>query len=96
MGDLKLYGKNDYELQGPLRTVKTFSDDIGMTLGLNKCSKATFIKKKLKSTSPIVLDIGTKIRELDQKETYKYLGLEQGDGIQHGKTKEKIRKECCR
>ena len=50
----------------------------------------------MKSTSSIVLDIDTKIKELDQEETYKYLGLEEGDGIQHGKMKEKIRKECYR
>ena len=31
MDDLKLYGKNDYELEGLLRTVKKLSDDIGMT-----------------------------------------------------------------
>ena len=96
MDDLKLYGKNDYELEGLLRTVKTFSDGIGMTLGLDKCAKATFIRGKLKSTSSIVLDIDTKIKKLDQKETYKYLGIEEGDGIQHGKMKEKIRKECYR
>ena len=53
MGDLKLYGKNDFELEGLLRTVKTFSDDIGMTFGLDKCAKATFIRRKLKSTSSI-------------------------------------------
>ena len=94
--DLKLYGKNDYVLEGLLRTVKTFSDGIGMTLGLDKCAKATFIRGKLKSTSSIVLDIDTKIKKLDQKETYKYLGIEEGDGIQHGKMKEKIRKECYR
>ena len=33
---------------------------------------------------------------MDQEETYKYLGIEEGDGIQHGKMKEKIRKECYR
>ena len=60
MDDLKLYGKNDYELEGLLRTVKGFSDDIGMTLGLHKCAKATFIREKLKSTSSIVLDIDEK------------------------------------
>ena len=73
MDDLKLYGKNDYELEGLLRTVKTSTDDIGMTYGLDKCSKASFIRGKLKSTSLIVLDIDTKIKELDQEETYKYL-----------------------
>ena len=93
MDDLKLYGKNDYELEGLLRTVKTFHGDIGMTSGLDKCAKATFIRGKLKSTSSIVLDIDTKIKELDQEETCKYLGMEEGDGIQHRNMKEKIRKE---
>ena len=92
MDDLKLYGKNDYELEGLLRTVKTFSDNIGMTYGLDKCAKATSIRGKSKSTSSIVLDIDTKIKELNQEETYKYLGIEEGDGIQHKKMKEKIRK----
>ena len=88
--------KNDYELEGLLRTVKTFSDDIGMTFGLDKCAKATFIKEKLKYTNSIVLDIDTKFKELDQGETYKYLGAEEDDGIQHGKMEEKIRKACYR
>ena len=74
-----MYGKNDYELEGLLRTVKAFSDDIGMTSGLDKCAKATFIRGKLKSTSLIVLHIDTKIKELDQEETYKYLGIGEGD-----------------
>ena len=67
MDDLKLHGKKDYELEGLLRTVKTFSDDIGMTFGLEKCAKATFIKGKLKSTSSVVLDIDTKLRNRIKK-----------------------------
>ena len=38
----------------------------------------------------------TGIRELDQEETYKYLGIDEGDGLQHAKMKKKIRKECYR
>ena len=67
-----------------------------MTFSLDKCAKATFIRGKLKSTSSIVLDIDTKIKELVQKETHKYLGIEEGDGIQHGKMRGKITKECYR
>ena len=67
-----------------------------MTLSLDKYTKATFIRGKLKYTSSIVLDTDTKIKKLDQEETYKYLGIEEGDGIQHGKMKEKIRKKCYR
>ena len=89
MDDLNLNGKNDYEFDGLLKTVKKFSDDIGITFGLDKCAKATFIKGKLKYTSSIVLDADTKIMELGQEETYKYVGKEEGDGIQHGKMKEK-------
>ena len=67
MDDLKLYGKNNYKLNMLLKTVKTFSDDIGMKFGLEKYAKATFIRGKLKYTSSIVLDTDTKIKELDQK-----------------------------
>ena len=87
--NLKIYGKNDYKLDGLLKKVNTFSDDIGMTFDLDKCTKATIIRGKLKYTSSIVLDTDTKIKELDQEETYKYLGIEEDDGIQHGKMKEK-------
>ena len=33
------------------------------------------------------------IQDLDQAETYKYLGMEEGEGVQHYKMKVKIRKE---
>ena len=33
------------------------------------------------------------IQDLDQAETYKYLGMEEGEGVQHQKMKVKIRKE---
>ena len=94
MHDLKLHGKNDYELDRLLKTLKTYSDDIGMIFGLDKCAKATFIRGKLKYTSSIVLDTDTKVMELDQEERCKYLGIEESDGIQHRKMKEKIGKEC--
>ena len=41
MDDLKIFASNDEELEGMLRTVKKFSDDIGMEFGLNKCAKAS-------------------------------------------------------
>ena len=94
MDDLKLSPKNDKELEGLLSTVKQFSDGIGIEFGLDKCPKATFRKGKLPRTTAIELDIDTTIRELDQDETYKYLELHEGNGIQLSRMKEKIRKEC--
>ena len=46
VGDLKLYAKNDNELEFLLITVKRFSDT-GIELGLYKCPKATFRQGKL-------------------------------------------------
>ena len=74
-----------------LKTANTFSGGIGMTFGQDKCSKSIFIRKKLKYTTSIVLDMDTKIKELDQEKTYKYLSIEEGVGIQHEKIKEKLR-----
>ena len=76
--------------------MKQFSDDIGMEFGLEKCAKASFKKGKLTSTGNIVIDVDTEIQELDQEgvySLYKYLGVDESEGIQHSKMKEKIRKE---
>ena len=45
------------------------------------------------STGNIVTDDDTEIQELDQERVYTYLGVDQNDGFQHSKMKEKIRKE---
>lgn len=96
MDDLKLYSKNDQEQVGELKIVKQFSDDIGMEFGLEKCAKASFKKGKLASTGNIIIDEYTAIEELNQEGIYKYLGVDESDGIQHSKMKEKIRKEYLR
>ena len=96
MDDLKTFAKDDNQQIGLLSTVKTFSDDIKMEFGLDKCAKATFKRGKLCSTSNIVLDVNTTIKQLNQEETYKYLGVHEGEGIQHSMMKEKIRKEYYR
>ena len=93
MGDLKLFAKNDQDLEGLLNTVKEFSNGIGMEFGLNKCAKASFVREKLQKTSSINLDIDTAIRDLNPEENYKYLGVNEEDGINHASMKEKIRKE---
>lgn len=54
MDDLKLFAKDDNNL-GVLQTVK-FSDDIGMSFGLDKCAKVTIKRGKLVSSSDVCLD----------------------------------------
>ena len=94
--DLKLFAKNDQQLQGLLNIVKQFSDDIQMKFGLDKCAKATFLRGKLLKAKSITLDSTTIIKDLEPKQSYKYLGVTEGDEIQHSSMREEIRKECFR
>ena len=96
MDDLKTYSKDDNQQAGFLTVVTKFSDDIRIEFGLEKCAKATFKRGKLTKTSDLQIDINTSIRELDEEEAYKYLGINEGDGIQHAAMKEKVRKEYYR
>ncbi|XP_047480599.1 uncharacterized protein LOC125033260 [Penaeus chinensis] len=66
------------------------------TGGLEKCAKATIRKGKLVSRPNAKLKGETEIRNIDQEGVYKYLGVDQSDGIQHSLMKEKIRKEYYR
>ena len=44
----------------------------------------------------IMLDKETEIRELQQTQTYKYLGINELNSVQHTQMKEKVRKEYYR
>ena len=90
---MKLYGTSDKQLTGLINTVKNVSDDIKMEFGLDKCAKALFKRGKKISAEGIPLNDNQEIQDLDQAETYKYLGMEEEEGIQHHKMKVKIRKE---
>ncbi|XP_077968883.1 uncharacterized protein LOC144422860 [Styela clava] len=93
MDDLKLYSKNDNQLEMLLKTLKSFSDDIKMTFGLEKCAKASFRKGKLFRESNLQLDQETSIKELGSDSTYRCLGVHEADGIRHEKI---IKKEYLR
>ena len=61
-----------------------------MTFGLDKCAKVSF---KRVSAEGIPLNDNQVIQDLDQAETYKYLGMEEGEGVQHHKKRANTRKE---
>jgi hypothetical protein len=73
---LKLIAKSEEALQKQIPTVKTFSDDIHMEFGLEKCAKIAFKRGKLVHSQNLVTDINREIQELEQGKTYKYLGIE--------------------
>ena len=55
--------------------------------------KGIIKRGKKVSAEGIPLNDNQVIQDLDQAETYKYLGMEEGEGVQHHKIKVKIRKE---
>ena len=73
--------------------MKNVSDDIKMEFGLDKCAKASFKRGKKVAAEGIPLNDNQALQDLDQAETYKYLEMEEEEGVQHHKMKVKIRKE---
>ena len=96
MDDLKLIPKSEEELQKQIQTVKIFSDDITMEFGLEKFAKITFKRGKLTHSQNLVIDTNREIQELEQGKTYKYLGIEEIEGIQHQQMKDRLKKEYSR
>ena len=60
-----------------MKIVKKFSDGIGMSFGLDKCVKATFNRGKLTGAASVKYDRNTVIKDLEQEEVYKYLGVDE-------------------
>ena len=61
-----------------------------MEFGLDKCAKATFKRGKKVQAEGFQLNNNQVIQDLEQSETYKYLGMEEGEGLQHHEMKGKI------
>ena len=93
MDDLKTDARDDEHQIGLLKVVKTFSGDIQMELRLEKCTKATLKQGRMTETTNIERDADTCIRDLEQEGTHKYLGGNEGDGVQQATRKEKVRKD---
>ena len=95
MDDLKIYASNDNQLKNLISIVKMFSDDISMQFGLDKCSKVTTIKGKVTTTGGIPLDPleNEVIKELDNGQSYRYLGILENHKVLHKDMKSEIRNE---
>ena len=60
-----------------------------MKFGLDKCATAEFRQGKLAKTIPIVLDEEATVKKLQQEDNYKYLEINEAEGIQHAKMKKR-------
>lgn len=67
-----------------------------MELGLDRCTRVAFKTEKLVEKTGTRLNPDTIIKEPEQQEVYKNLGVNEEHGIQHASIKEKIPEECYR
>ena len=72
MDDLKPYGKNSTQIDSPLQTVWSYSQDIGMKFGIDKCAAPQPERGRLVRSEGLELSDGESMKEVDQ-EDYKYL-----------------------
>ena len=92
MGDLKLYGSNQKEIDNLVRTVEIVKKDIGMKFGIDKCGVLTVKRGKEVEFNGIELENGEEISQIGE-EGYKYLGILEKEGICQEEMKENIRNE---
>ena len=77
MDDIKLYAKNEQDIDSLIHLTRVFSSDIGMKFGLAKCERLIVNRCKVKSTCGISLPEG-QIDDID--ESYKCLRILQSFG----------------
>ena len=92
MDDIKLFAKNEKELETLIHTVRIYSQDKGMEFGIEKCALLVMKSGKRHLTDGIELPNQDKIRMLAENETYKYLGILEADTIKQVEMKNKFKK----
>ena len=61
MDDIKLFAKNEKELASSIQTVRIYSQDIGMEIGIEKCIMLIMKNGKRETTEGIELEIGKEL-----------------------------------
>ena len=86
--DLKLYAANAKQMEKGRKLVEEVSKDIKMSLNLDKCAELHSTKGKINnSPEPSTMPTIT-----GEEESYKYLGIVEGDSIKHEEAKRTAKK----
>ena len=96
MDNIKLFAKNETELETLIYAVRIYSQDIGMELDIEKCVILVMKSGKRHLTDRMEIPNQDKIRTLREKEASKYLSILEADTIKQVEVKEKIKKEYLR
>ena len=93
MDDLKLYSRNEKELDSLVQTIHIFSEDIGMESRIEKCAVLVIEKGKVVKSVGIELPDGKVIKSLQEGESYKYFEILEADRFLGEEMKLKVSKE---
>ena len=93
MDDLEIFSKDHKSMQMCVTIVEKFSRDIGMEFGTEKCATIEMKKGKITRGGDIALLDGVGIQSLKTQEFYKYLGMDEKNGINDKVMKEKVKRE---
>ena len=96
MYDLKLYSRNEKELDSLVQTIRIFNEDIGMEFDIEKCAMLVIEKGKIVKSVVIELPDGKVIKSLQEGESYNYLGILEADKFLGEEMKLKVSKKYFR
>ena len=95
MDDLKLFAKNEDQIDNLVNTVRNFSEDIKMKFGLQRCGVLIMKRGKVVKSEGISMPDGKMMKNIEEG-GYKYLGILEADGVKHEEMKDQIKKEYMR
>ncbi|KAL1447369.1 hypothetical protein WDU94_013907 [Cyamophila willieti] len=98
MDDIKLFAKTEVGLNSSIDIVKSMASDIGMSFGYDKCAKI-IIKRGIVTmvdSQDQIQESEEMIKNLEQDEYYKYLGMAENSRLQTQQIKDKIKSEYLR
>ena len=81
MDDIKLFAKNEKELETLIQAVRNYSQGIGMELDIEKCAMLIRKSREWHMTEGMKIPNNERIRMLGKKGTYKYLGIFKADNF---------------
>ena len=90
MDHIKLFAKNEKELETLIHAVRIYSQNIEKEFGIEKHAMLVMKSGKRHMTDGMKLPNHDKIRTLGENETFKYLGILEADTIKQVKIKDKI------
>ena len=94
--DLKTFAKNEQMARQQLDIITTFTNDIGMRFGADKCAFLNIERGQRTLLNKKIVMNGLELSELEDGDSYKYLGMDEDVQYQGRLNKESVTKEYYR